>query len=70
MEFDGFSTLSYFAFDTVLVLAQAINDTLAVWSNNSPDGSCEEEENIEKIAKCFLRQRIQNINITGLTVSN
>ena len=72
MRRDGFSPLSYFAFDGILVLAQAINDTLAGWSNNSPDWSFCEEENEEKmssLSKCFVRQKILNINTTGVTVS-
>lgn len=68
----GFSHLSYFAFDAVLVLAQAVNDTLAGWSNNSPDWSfCEVENAINEtsLTKCFVRQKILNVNISGVTVS-
>lgn len=72
LENAGFtSTLSYFAFDAVLTLAQAVNDTLAGWSNNSPDWSfCEEENSVKmtSLSKCFVRQKIGNINIEGLTV--
>ena len=71
MRTEGFSPLSYFAFDAVLALAQAMNDTLAGWSNNSPDWSfceVENEERMTSLSKCFVRQKILNINITGLTV--
>ena len=66
------SHLSYFAFDAVLVLAQALNDTWTGWSNNSPDWSfCERENEVNRtsLTKCFIRRKIQNINIAGLTVS-
>ena len=66
------SHLSYFAFDAVLVLAQALNDTLTGRSNNSPDWSfCERENEVNEtsLAKCFIRQKIMNVNIEGLTVS-
>lgn len=66
------SILSYYVIDAVLALAQAINDTLAGWSNDSPDWSfCEEEEEEKNssISKCFVRQKMQNLNINGLTVS-
>lgn len=69
----GFSHLSYFAFDAVMVLAQAVNDTLAGWSNNSPDWSfCEVENEVNEtsLVKCFVRQKILNINISGVTVSS
>lgn len=62
---------SYYAVDSVLVLAQAINDTLAGWSNNSTDWSfCETENAMKKasISRCFVRQKLLNINIQGLTV--
>ena len=68
----GYSQLSHFAFDAILVMAQAINDTLAGWSNNSPDWSfceTENEENKTSLTKCFVRQKLLNINITGTTVS-
>ena len=61
------SHLSYFAFDAVLVLAQALNDTLTGWSNDSPDWSlCKQVNGNTSLAKCFIRK---NINIAGLTVS-
>ena len=71
IETQGFSTLSYYAFDAVLVLAQAINDTLAGWSNNSPDWSfCETENEVNKtsLTRCFVRRKIHNVNINGTTV--
>ena len=71
MDTEGFSTLSYYAFDAVLTLAQAINDTLAGWSNNSPDWSFSETENeVNKtsLTRCFIRRKIRNININGTTV--
>ena len=67
---DEVSHLSYFAFDAVLVLAQALNDTLTGWNNNSPNRSfCGRENEVNELAKCFIMQKIQNINIAGLTVS-
>ena len=64
------SRLSYFAFDAILVIAQALNDTLTGWSNDSPDWSlCKQVNGNTSLAKCFIRQNIQNINIAGLTVS-
>ena len=65
--------LSYYAVDAVLALAQAVNDTLSGWSNNSPDWSfCEGEESEKKasISKCFVKQKLLGINIQGLTVSS
>ena len=64
--------LSYFAVDAVLVLAQAVNDTLTGWSNSSPDWSfCEGEESTKNasISKCFVKQKLLNIVMQGLTVS-
>jgi len=58
--------------DAVLALAQAVNDTLSGWSNNSPDWSfCEVEESEKKasISKCFVKQKLLGIDIQGLTVS-
>ncbi len=69
---DTFSPLSYYAIDAVLTLTQAINDTLAGWSNNSPDWSfCElrNEVNKSSLSRCFIRQKIQNVMLEGLTVN-
>ncbi len=57
--------------DAVLVLAQAVNDTLAGWSNNSPDWSfCEGEESEKNasVTKCFYKQKLLGISLQGLTV--
>ena len=63
----GFSTLSYFAFDAVQVLSQAVNDYLA---NCDYDLSYCTMESEQKLTNCFLRQMIQNVSIDGVTVSH
>lgn len=65
----GFSTLSYFAFDAVQVLARAVDDYLANCDEDSYDWSYCTMESEPKQTQCFIRQMIQNVSIDGVTVS-
>ena len=62
--------LSHYAIDAVLVLAQAINNTLTERDNSSLDWSlCHAgDAGIISSSSCLLQHTLMNINIQGLTV--